>query len=79
MDTLIRVSMNVEVIKVTLYALFIIVPLVFVGLAFLRTVRDHALKPLRSGDRRARRPSLDWEVASAKSRHFHAHIGTGTA
>jgi len=77
MDTLALVAMNTEVIKVTLFALFVTVPLVLVGLAFLGAVRDRALKPLRPHDRRAvRRPSLEWEIGVAHARRPHLGIET---
>ena len=74
MDTLALVAMNTEIIKVTLFALFVTVPLVLIGLAFLGAVKARALKPLRPTDRRARRPSLDWAVGAAHTRRPHLGI-----
>jgi hypothetical protein len=76
MDTLALVAMNTEIIKVTLFALFVTVPLILIGLAFLGAVKAHALKPLRPLDRRAlRRPSLEWELGAARARRPHFGIG----
>ena len=74
MDTLALVTMNTEIIKVTLFALFVTVPLVLLGLAFLGAVKARALKPLKPMDRRARRPSLDWELGAARARRPHLGV-----
>ena len=74
MDTLALVAMNTEILKVTMFALFVTVPLVLVGLAFLGAVKARALQRLRPLDRRARRPTLDWEIGTAHARRPHLGV-----
>ena len=73
METLQTVALNVEVIKVTLLALVLVVPLLFIGLALLGSIKARMVKPLRPADRRARRPSLEWEIGAARTRETFLH------